>query len=413
MSEFLNKNIIVGVTGGIAAYKAAELVRLLIKQGAQVQVVMTRSAEQFVSPLTFQALSGNSVRTELFDVDAEAGMGHIELARWADLIIVAPASANTMAKIAYGMADNLLTTLCLASPAPIVIAPAMNQQMWHHQVTANNVHRLLEQENLSLCGPVAGEQACGDIGLGRMAEPEAIIQHACQSLQAGQLLAGKRVLLTAGPTIEDIDPVRYISNRSSGKMGYAIARAAQRAGAEVTLITGPVALSAPEKIQLHAVRNALQMHEAVMTHVRETDIFIATAAVADYRPVHKENSKIKKDKPQLNIALTKNPDILAEVAALTDKPFCVGFAAETNDLEKYALDKLKRKKLDLIVANQVGESLGFEQDSNELHLFWPMKDGVSATSNIHSKTLHRASKSVLARQLINEIAELINKEDSR
>lgn len=403
MTVFKNKKIILGVCGGIAAYKSAELVRLLIKQGAQVQVVMTQAALEFVGALTFQALSGRQVRSALFDIDAEAGMGHIELARWADLILIAPATANSIAKIAHGMADDLLSTLCLASKAPLLIAPAMNQQMWHSEATQKNIEILLSRTGVSLCGPGEGEQACGDIGVGRMKEPAELLSCCANQLASivtnndlsdPHLLEGKRVLITAGPTIEDIDPVRYVSNRSSGKMGYAIAQAAQQYGAEVLLISGPVALDAPDSIELIRVRSAQQMHDAVFQVIDDIDIFIATAAVADYRPVEKVLNKIKKNTDTLTIELVKNPDILADVAALEDKPMTIGFAAETNDLEKYALDKLQRKNLDMIAANKVGETQGFEADNNELHLFWH-NDGY--------KKLPYASKKQLARQLIDEI----------
>lgn len=410
MTDFNNKKVILGVCGGIAVYKSAELVRLLIKQGAEVQVVMTRAALEFVSALTFQALSGREVRSDLFDRDAEAAMGHIELARWADLIVLAPATANSIAKITHGIADNLLTTLCLASKAPIVIAPAMNQQMWYSEATRNNIEILSRRNNIALCGPENGEQACGDTGPGRMAE--AIDVLGCCATQLAESascdspeprpLAGKRVLITAGPTIEDIDPVRYVSNRSSGKMGYAIARAAQLKGAEVLLISGPVALPAPDDVALTLVRSAQQMHAAVFQEIADIDIFIATAAVADYRPENKVSSKIKKNTDKLSIELIKNPDILADVAALTDKPLTIGFAAETNNLEHYAVDKLKRKNLDMIAANKVGESQGFEADNNELHLFWQNKDEEQGY-----KKLAYAGKKQLAGQLIDEIVFLM------
>ena len=388
-----NKNIILGVCGGIAAYKSAELVRLLIKQGAKVQVVMTQAAEEFVAPLTFQALSGTAVRSELFDRDAENGMGHIELARWADLILIAPATANTLAKIAHGMADNLLTNLCLASQAPVLLAPAMNQQMWRHSATQANIEILSRRQAVFFCGPAEGEQACGDVGPGRMAEPEVLID-CCEGHFSAGLLTGKCVLITAGPTIEDIDPVRYMSNRSSGKMGYAIAQAALDEGAQVILVSGPVSLTAPEQAQTHYVRSALEMHDTVLQLVDSADVFIATAAVADYRPVQKVAQKIKKNADNLTIELVKNPDILSAVAALPDKPVTIGFAAETNDLEKYAIDKLQRKNLDMIAANLVGDGEGFEADNNELTLFLPNT----------SKKLPFASKKQLAKQLIEEIA---------
>jgi len=416
MSVFTNKRIILGVSGGIAAYKSAELLRLLIKQGAKVQVVMTQSAQEFVSALTFQALSGRTVRSAIFDLDAEAGMGHIELARWADLVLIAPASANSMAKIAHGLADDLLSTLCLATPAPILIAPAMNQQMWHQPATQNNIVILNNYQSVSFCGPAEGEQACGDTGPGRMAEPQVILECCAQQLNGSQLgsglLTGKRVVVTAGPTIEDIDPVRYISNRSSGKMGYAIAQAAREQGAEVVLVSGPVALSVPENIETHRVRSAVQMHEAVLQLVNKADVFIATAAVADYRPVQKIDKKIKKNNANLTIELVKNPDILSDVAALPDKPLTIGFAAETNDLESYAKEKLQRKNLDMIAANQVSDSEGFEKDHNELQLFfsdsWSKKLAPTDTEAIVSKKLPFASKQQLARELITEISLLLN-----
>lgn len=409
MTDLSNKKIILGVTGGIAAYKSAELLRLLITQGAQVQVVMTEAAAEFVGSLTFQALSGRPVRNTLFDLNAEAGMGHIELARWADLMLIAPATANTIAKIAHGMADDLLTTLCLASKAPLLIAPAMNQQMWLNEVTQANCELLRRRNNVTLCEPAQGELACGDNGPGRMQEPGELVtccrnefertknKNECSDTAS---LRGRRVLITAGPTIEDIDPVRYMSNRSSGKMGYAIAQAAQQCGAEVTLVSGPVALPAPDKVKLIAVRSAQQMHDAVFQAIAATDIFIAAAAVADYRPISRKPHKIKKHKDSLTIELIKNPDILADVAAIKDKPLTIGFAAETNALEKHALDKLKRKKLDMIIANKVGEAEGFEVDNNELHLFWHDDDG---GHEANYKKLPYADKKQLARQLMDEI----------
>ncbi len=413
MSDLKDKNIVLGVSGGIAAYKSAELVRLLIKQGAQVQVVMTRSAEEFVKPLTFQALSGRAVRGELFDLGAEAGMGHIELARWADLILIAPATANTIAKITHGIADNLLTTVCMASKAHLMIAPAMNQQMWFHEAVQENIQTLSQRQAVTLCGPAAGEQACGDTGPGRMEEPAQLLKHCISLLKpnqrlSGEGLRGKRILVTAGPTLEDIDPVRYMSNRSSGKMGYAIVQAAINEGAHVILVSGPTALAVPDKAECIMARSALEMHDKVFESIASVDIFIATAAVADYRPVNKMDQKIKKNNDTLMIELIKNPDILADVAALPDKPFCIGFAAETNDVESYALDKLKRKDLDMIVANKVGESrsgqnTGFEGDNNELNLYW---NGLLDKTELKVKKLPYASKDQLARQLIDEIVLL-------
>lgn len=404
MSDINNIKIILGVCGGIAAYKSAELVRLLIKQGAQVQVVMTPSANEFVTSLTFQALSGKEVRSELFDLEAEAGMGHIELARWADLILIAPASANTIAKIAHGIADNLLSTLCLASKSPLLIAPAMNQQMWLNDMTQKNIERLSKCQEISFCGPASGEQACGDIGPGRMAEPEDILNRCTQLFKSSHRLKGKKVLITAGPTIEDIDPVRYLTNRSSGKMGYAITQAALDEGAEVTLVSGPTALNVPENVNFVSVRNARQMRDEVFQFIDSIDIFIATAAVADYRPVQMFEQKIKKNADNLTIELIKNPDILAEVAALPNKPISIGFAAETNDVKKYALSKLKQKNLDMIAANKVGKNRGFESNNNELHLFW---QSPADKTEIKSKKLPYASKKHLAKQLINEIVLLL------
>ncbi len=410
MSLFQDKKIILGVCGGVAAYKSAELLRLLIKAGAQVQVVMTPSAEQFVASMTFQALSSNPVRSDLFDKAAEAGMGHIELARWADLILIAPATANTIAKISQGVADNLLTTICLASAAPLIIAPTMNQQMWRSEVNQENIKRFKGRTAISLIGPARGEQACGDNGPGRMEETESIMQFCEQQLQQlkeqqslSDLLKGKKLLITAGPTIEYIDPVRYISNRSSGKMGYAIARAASEAGAEVTLVSGPVVLDAPESVNCYKVRSAVQMHEKVFEQLDNMDIFIATAAVADYRPVEAKSQKIKKSQDTMTIELVKNPDILLDVSNHNEKLFTIGFAAETTELEKYALDKLNRKKLDMIAANRVGSdntgrSMGFDSDTNELVLFCK-----NSEAGIEQKVLPETTKQQLARELIKEI----------
>ncbi len=410
MSLFQDKKIILGVCGGVAAYKSVELLRLLIKAGAQVQVVMTPSAEQFVAPMTFQALSGNPVRSDLFDKAAEAGMGHIELARWADLILIAPVTANTIAKISRGIADNLLTTVCLASAAPLILAPAMNQQMWRSEANQDNIQRFKSRTSIHLIGPAMGEQACGDNGPGRMEEPEPIMRFCEQLLQQlqeqqslSEQLKGKKLLITAGPTIEDIDPVRYISNRSSGKMGYAIAQAAYEAGAEVSLISGPVVLDAPEGVDCYKIRSALQMHKRVFEQLDNVDIFIATAAVADYRPVATKAQKIKKTQDSMTIELVKNPDILADVSAHNKKLFTVGFAAETTELEKYAQDKLDSKNLDMIAANRVGrdsngQSMGFNSDTNELILFSKQQSG-----EITRTVLPKTTKQQLARELIKEI----------
>lgn len=368
--------ILVGVTGGIAAYKAAELVRLLTKAGHQVQVVMTRGAEAFVTPLTFQALSGKAARTSLLDAEAEAGMGHIELAKWAQRVIVAPASADFMARLAAGMADDLLTTVCSATQAPIALVPAMNQAMWSNHRTQRVVQLLQDDKQICLWGPASGQQACGDNGPGRMLEPEHIMLALEQSqAQADSprngLLEGKRLVITAGPTQEPIDPVRFISNHSSGKMGYALAEAARDAGAGVTLISGPVSLAAPQNVDVRAVTTAQQMLDATVAAVGEgCDVFIATAAVADYRPQDCANDKIKKSATEMTLALVRNPDTLATVAALTNAPFTVGFAAETTDVAAYARKKMRDKRLDMIVANDVSApGLGFNSDNNAVTVF--------------------------------------------
>jgi len=372
------KRILVGVTGGIAAYKTAELVRLLKKAGHQLQVVMTRGAEAFVTPLTFQALSGQPVRTSLLDPEAEAGMGHIELAKWAQRIIVAPASADFMARLAAGMAHDLLATVCSAAAGPIALVPAMNQAMWGNHRTQRVVQLLQADPQIRLWGPAEGQQACGDNGPGRMLEPEQIMQalaqaqsHAHADNNAGGILAGKRLVITAGPTREPIDPVRYISNHSSGKMGYALAIAAHAAGAEVVLVSGPVNLPPPDGIDLRSVITAEQMLETTMTAVdKGCDLFIATAAVADYRPQDYASDKLKKSSAEMTLALVRNPDTLATVAARADAPFTVGFAAETNDVARYALSKMRKKGLDMIVANDVSvPGLGFNSDNNAVSVF--------------------------------------------
>jgi len=391
-----NKNIILGVSAGIAAYKSAHLIRLLTAAGASVQVVMSRNAVEFITPTTLQALSGNPVRIELFDPAAEAAMGHIELARWADAIIIAPATANTIARLAHGFADDLISTLWLAANCHKVVVPAMNQQMWQAFSTQENILKL-QQHQVQIIGPESGDQACGDNGPGRMSEPENIISqlNLLEYNNRSNSLKDLTVMITAGPTVEDIDPVRYISNRSSGKMGYAIAEAAKDAGAEVILVSGPTRLQAP-LVSLRPVKSAQQMHEQVMQEIKDVDIFIACAAVADYRPEKMEDRKIKKSQDILQLNLVKNPDIVKNVAALESAPFTVGFAAETNDLIKNAHSKLKNKKLQLIVANKVGEQLAFDQDDNELHLFWP--DG--------EEKFKKASKKNLAKQLIDKITVL-------
>jgi phosphopantothenoylcysteine decarboxylase/phosphopantothenate--cysteine ligase len=389
------RRILLGVSGGIAAYKSCELVRRLRDLDAQVRVVMTERATHFVSPTTFQALSGQSVRVSLWDEQAEAAMGHIELARWAERILIAPASADMLARLAHGLADDLLTTLCLASAAPLYLAPAMNQQMWAHPAVQANIETL-RQRGAHLLGPAAGEQACGDIGSGRMLEPHELREALVASFGDGSM-AGLNVVVSAGPTYEDIDPVRFIGNRSSGRMGFAIAQAAAQAGARVFLVAGPVSLATPEGIaQRVDVRSAAQMHTAVLDAATQADIYIGAAAVGDYRPQEIATHKLKKhDGAGLSLQLSENPDILASLSAKTVHPFLVGFAAETHDVASYAQDKLRRKGLDMIAANQVGGGLGFEAADNALTLYWA--DGVLE--------LPRASKSELAQQLIAQVAE--------
>ena len=389
------RRILLGVTGGIAAYKSAELVRQLKKAGHEVRVVMTRGAEAFVAPLTFQALSGEPVRTSLLDPEAEAGMGHIELAKWADHLVVAPASADFIARLAQGMADDLLTTVCCATEAPIAVVPAMNQAMWSNGRTQRNIRLLEEDPQIELWGPAQGAQACGDTGPGRMLEPEdivALVDHGRTGV-----LAGKTVVITAGPTREPIDPVRYISNHSSGKMGYALASEAQKAGARVILVSGPVALSAPNGVEVRPVLTAEDMLQEASNAVDEgCDLFIATAAVADYRPETCAGDKIKKSSDAMALSLVRNPDTLATIAGRDDAPFSVGFAAETTDVASYATDKMQRKKLNMIVANDVSTpGLGFNSDNNAVTVFWP---GGQTSIGPDSKTN-------IARQLVAMIGE--------
>ncbi len=392
MQILQNKNIVLGITGGIAAYKAPELVRRLKEKGANVRVVLTQSAKEFVTPLSLQAVSGNSVSDSLLDPAAELAMGHIELAKWADLILIAPATANTLAKITHGLADDLLTTLCLASKAPIALAPAMNQQMWHAAVTQQNLHTLSER-GLMIWGPASGEQACGDVGLGRMQDVPELVD-ACCHFFSEKTLKGQHWVITAGPTREAIDPVRYISNHSSGKMGYAIAQAALNAGAQVTLISGPVNIASPQGCKLISVNSAIDMHEQALTLATTADVFVACAAVADYRVADIATQKIKKSADSMSINLVKNPDIVADVASLKDKPFTVGFAAETQDVEKYALGKLTNKKLDLIAANDVSvQGQGFNSDNNALTVY---------SQQSHTK-IALASKHLVASQLVQVI----------
>lgn len=394
MEQLVNKRVVVGITGGIAAYKAAELVRRLKEAGAEVRVAMTPAATRFITPLTLQALSGRPVHLELLDAAEENAMGHIALARWADAIVVAPATADSIAKLAHGRADDLLSTLCLASTAPLVLAPAMNQAMWRHPATQANAE-LLGTRGVRLLGPAAGEQACGEVGPGRMLEPPAIAE-AVAALFASGVLQGLRVMITAGPTREAIDPVRYLSNRSSGKMGYALATAAMEAGARVVLVSGPTALPAPARVERVAVESAAEMHAAVTARVAECDLFIGAAAVADYAPAAPADHKIKKDAPDLVLALRRTPDIVAAVAAAVPRPYTVAFAAETDALLAHARDKLAAKKVDMVAANWVGRpGLGFDSDDNALTVVWPGGE----------LELPAMAKTALARRLISLIAE--------
>ncbi|MDR1995830.1 bifunctional phosphopantothenoylcysteine decarboxylase/phosphopantothenate--cysteine ligase CoaBC [Azonexus sp.] len=391
--ELKGKRIVLGVTGGIAAYKAAELVRLLVKQGAEVQVAMTEGAGHFVTATTFQALSGRPVFTDQWDDRMPNAMAHIDLSRQADLIVVAPASADFLARMAHGLADDLLATMVLARDCPLLVVPAMNRQMWENSATRRNVAQL-QADGVGILGPASGEQACGEIGAGRMLEPEEIVD-AVLAFFTPKRLTGRKVLLTAGPTFEAIDPVRGITNLSSGRMGYALARAAQQAGAEVTLVSGPVALLTPAGVERIDVRSALDMQAAVMARATASDIFIAVAAVADYRVAHAAEHKLKKDEGGLPaFELVENPDILAGVAALENRPFCVGFAAESHNLEAYAQAKRQKKKVPLVVGNLIQD--GFGGDDNRLVLF--------DDHGVHP--LAPASKAALARQLIEHIANL-------
>ena len=400
MHKLIGKRIILGVTGGISAYKAAFLVRLLRKNGANIRVVMTQSATKFVTPLTFQALSAKPVHTELLDVNTETAMGHIELAKWADLILIAPASANFIARYANGFAEDLLSTLCLATDSPVIIAPAMNQQMWRNQATQENLERI-NARGITVVGPTAGVQACGDDGPGRMLEPEEIVVHTANIFQTN-ILTGSRLLVTAGPTREAIDPIRFLSNRSSGRMGYAVATAAAEAGADVTLISGPVDLAAIGIEKVIHVTSAEEMQESVMQRINNIDIFISAAAVADYRVQKISEQKIKKSDDTYELIMQKNSDILAEVSALYDAPFTVGFAAETENLELNAQTKLHLKNLDMIAANQVDKKLGIDCDENSLTIFW--KTG--------REKLPLAPKNKLARSLIKLIALQYNEKNS-
>jgi phosphopantothenoylcysteine decarboxylase / phosphopantothenate---cysteine ligase len=394
MSAAQPRKILLGVTGGIAAYKSPDLVRRLLDRGADVQVVMSQGAQQFVTALTFQAVSGKPVRTDLWDEAAEAAMGHIELARWADEILIAPATADFIARLAHGFADDLLTTVALATSAPIVLAPAMNRLMWANPATQANI-KLLKERGIRILGPASGEQACGEIGPGRMLEPTEIAAELFVSAPANSALKGLKVVVTAGPTRERIDPVRFISNRSSGKMGYAVAEAARDAGAQVTLVSGPVQIAPPRGIERIDVESAEQMLTAVQQTIGDADIFIAAAAVSDYRCGEIACEKIKKTSDTMTLALSRAPDVLATVGKSASPPFLVGFAAETENVERNALAKLTGKNLDMIAANKVGDGLAFDKDDNALTLYWP--------GGKHELSL--SSKSALARQLIEIIAE--------
>ena len=401
MKLLANKRILLGVTGSIAAYKSAELIGRLRDAGAEVQVVMTRAGADFITPLTLQALSGRPVYLHTMDADSETAMGHIQLARWADVVLIAPASADFIARLAHGQADDLLATLCLATEAPLAVAPAMNRQMWQQDATQANI-RLLKARGFHLLGPADGPQACGEQGPGRMLEAPQLLDLTAALFQTG-CLQGRRLLITAGPTREAIDPVRFISNRSSGKMGFALAAAAVEAGALVSVVAGPVSLEIPDRVRLVTVETAAEMYQEVMSRVAEQDIFIAAAAVADYRPQDESLQKIKKQTEAMTLRLVRTADILSEVTALPRHPFTIGFAAETEALTEHARAKLRHKALDMIVANQVGQvNCGFDSDDNELQVFW--RDGEVA--------FPRAAKTVLARKLMGLIAEQYDAKNS-
>ncbi len=403
MKSLANKNILLGVTGGIAAYKSAEIVRHLKKSGASVRVVMTRSAEEFITPLTLQALSGNRVSTELLDAEAEAAMGHIELAKWADGILIAPATANTIARLSSGRGDDLLSTVTLAFDGPISVAPAMNQAMWRDERTQENLKKLIDQD-FGICGPGSGEQACGDVGLGRMLEPLDIINMFSLSFNEGTL-SGKKILITAGPTQEPIDPVRFITNRSSGKMGYSLVEAALESGANVTLISGPVNIEPPSNCNFVSIKTAKEMYDAVMHHISGMDVYIGTAAVSDYSPAKASDSKIKKDgsNSPMVLELKENEDILKSVSELEQRPYVVGFAAETNDLIKNAEKKLSNKNLDLIIANDVSnKDIGFDSDDNEVTLI----------TEKEKHLIERQNKRKVSKKIIDFISGRINDQNN-
>jgi phosphopantothenoylcysteine decarboxylase/phosphopantothenate--cysteine ligase len=388
------KRILLGVTGGIAAYKSPDLVRRLRERGAEVQVVMTGAAQEFVTATTFQAVSGRPVRTDLWDAAAEAAMGHIELARWADVVLIAPATADFLARLATGQANDLLTTLCLATESPVAVAPAMNHVMWSNAATTANV-ATLQQRGIHIFGPASGDQACGEIGEGRMLEPLELVDRVAALHVGDGPLRGRRVLISAGPTRERIDPVRFISNRSSGKMGFAVAQAAREAGAEVVLVCGPVSLPTPPGVRRVDVESAADMLTAVLREVEGTDIFISTAAVADYRPARPADQKIKKTTDTLDLCMERTADVLATVAARPDRPFVVGFAAETESVEQNARLKLLKKNLDMIAANEVGHDKAFDCEDNQLIVLWRNK----------RHDLGSAPKLTLARALVALIAE--------
>lgn len=403
MKSLANKNILLGVTGGIAAYKSAEIVRHLKKSGASVRVVMTRSAEEFITPLTLQALSGNRVSTELLDAEAEAAMGHIELAKWADGILIAPATANTIARLSSGRGDDLLSTVTLAFDGPISVAPAMNQAMWRDERTQENLKKLIDQD-FGICGPGSGEQACGDVGLGRMLEPIDILDMFSLSFNEGTL-SGKKILITAGPTQEPIDPVRFITNRSSGKMGYSLVEAALESGANVTLISGPVNIEPPSNCNFVSIKTAEEMYDAVMHHISGMDVYIGTAAVSDYSPAKASDSKIKKDgsSSPMVLELKENQDILKSVSELEQRPYVVGFAAETNDLIKNAEKKLSNKNLDLIIANDVSnKDIGFDSDDNEVTLI----------TEKEKYLIERQNKRKVSKKIIDFISGRINDQNN-
>jgi phosphopantothenoylcysteine decarboxylase/phosphopantothenate--cysteine ligase len=400
--NFEPRKILLGVTGGIAAYKSPDVVRRLQDEGADVQVVLTEGAEQFITALTFQAVSGHPVRSGLWDESAEAAMGHIELARWADEIVIAPATADFIAHLAHGLAKDLLSTLCLASTAPITIAPAMNRVMWANPATQANI-RILKDRGVRVLGPASGEQACGEVGVGRMLEPEQIAAEVFVPRGVPGLLQGLKVVVTAGPTRERIDPVRFISNRSSGKMGYAVADAAREAGAEVVLVSGPVQICSPVGVERIDVESADQMLEAVQQQMADADIFIAAAAVSDYRCGQVSGEKIKKTSDTMTLALARAPDVLATVSRMNTPPFLVGFAAETENVERNALAKLSGKNLDMIAANKVGDGIGFDKDDNALTVYW----------NGGKRELSLTSKAALARQLVALIAERFHQRAAR